>query len=78
MKCEDAPQSLLGAIRLCVLSGIKILSYRHETDKPPVIILDRNPVAMINRNTRVEITATEDRGDFMGLTYHGVYIIWKK
>jgi len=78
MKCEDAPQPLLGAIRLCVLSGIKILSYRHETDKQPVIILDRNPVDMIHKKTRAEIPSVEDRGEYNGFQYHGVWIIWKK
>jgi len=61
-----------------VLSGIPILSYRHETGKPPVVIVDSNPVAMINRNTRVEVLEVADRGDYNGYQYHGVWIIWKK
>ena len=78
MKCEISAQPLFNAVRLCCLSGVKILSYRHETDKSPVIILCANPVDMIHKNTRVEVSSVEDRGDYNGFQYMGVWIIWKK
>ena len=72
MKCEISAQPIFNAIRLCVLSGIPIVSYRHESGNPPVVIVDSNPVDMIHKNTRVEVSAVEDRGDYNGFQYMGV------
>jgi hypothetical protein len=77
VKCNDSPSALASCFRMLAVAQSKILSIRHDNGKQPVIVVDSDPVMNIRLRTRCAIGEIEKRGEYNGIEYYGVWIVWK-
>ena len=77
MLCNDSPPALAAAFRMLAVAGSEILSIRHDNGKQPVIVVDSSPVENIRWRTKCAIGDTVKRGEYNGMEYMGLWIVWK-